>query len=73
MADPQEAIEKHKDPSNGWLIFFFVCFAFVLLGIVMLFARDVNSETPVKPSPGEHGSMLLPGQSGHSFSMRLTS
>lgn len=50
----------HKDPSNGWLIFFFVCFALVLIGIVAFFARDINSEPEVKPASGGHGGMLLP-------------
>jgi hypothetical protein len=65
MADTKEAEGKHKDPSSSWLVFFFCCFAMVLLGIVFLFARDINSETPTKTSPAEHGSMLFPGQSGH--------
>lgn len=64
MADLKEEEGKHNDPSNGWLIFFFVCFAFVLLGIVLFFARDINSETPSKPSAGEHSSMALPVQYG---------
>jgi hypothetical protein len=64
MADLKEAEGKHKDPSSSWLIFFFVCFALVLLGIVFFFARDINSETPSKPSAGEHGSMLFPEQYG---------
>jgi len=49
----------HKDPSSNWLIFFFVCFALVMLGIVIFFARDINKEQPAKPAGG-HGGMILP-------------
>ena len=48
---------EHRDPSNGWLIFFFVCFAIVLIGIAVFFARDINKE----PAPdAAKGSMILP-------------
>lgn len=57
MAEP--AHEEHKDPSVNWLIFFFVVFALIMLGIVVFFARDINKETPVKVAPA-HGGMLLP-------------
>ncbi len=51
----------HKDPSSNWLIFFFVCFALVMLGIVIFFARDINKEQQNKPAPGgAHGGMILP-------------
>ena len=52
--------EKHHDTSANWLYFFFVCFGIIMLGIVFLFARDVNQET-TKPSPSGH-SMILPGE-----------
>jgi len=51
-------VSEHQDPSNRWLIFFFVCFALILIGIVVFFARDVNKEPEVKPaSGGAHGGM----------------
>jgi uncharacterized membrane protein len=47
---------EHQDPSKRWLIFFFVCFALVLIGIVVFFARDINNEPEVKPAAGSaHG------------------
>jgi hypothetical protein len=56
----KEHSEKHADPSSKWLFFFFVCFAIVLLGIVLFFARDINSQPAVAPSSGGHGGMILP-------------
>ncbi len=50
---------EHKDPASNWLIFFFVCFGIVLLGIVIFFARDINKEEPAKVAPA-HGGMILP-------------
>lgn len=50
----------HRDPSFNWLIFFFVCFALVMIGIVVFFARDINKEPEFKAAPGGHGSMILP-------------
>lgn len=52
--------EKHVDPSNRWLYFFFICFALILLGIVIFFARDINSQPDIAPPAGGHGGMLLP-------------
>jgi hypothetical protein len=51
--------EKHSDASAKWLFFFFVCFAIVLLGIVIFFARDVNTQQAPAPGGG-HGGMILP-------------
>ena len=51
---------EHKDPSWSWLIFFFVCFALIMIGIVVFFARDINKEPEVKVAPGAHGGMILP-------------
>ena len=51
---------KHSDASSKWLVFFFVCFAIVLLGIVIFFARDYNSQQSQAPSSGGHGGMILP-------------
>jgi hypothetical protein len=59
MAEAAHTTE-HKDPSFRWLIFFFVCFALVMIGIVVFFARDINNESEVKVAPGGHGSMILP-------------
>jgi hypothetical protein len=50
---------EHKDPSFTWLIFFFVCFALVMIGIVVFFARDINKEPEIKAAPA-HGGMILP-------------
>ena len=60
MAETKEIEGKHKDPSSRWLVFFFCCFAMVMLGIVLLFARDINSEIPANSAPAEHGSMRVP-------------
>ena len=49
----------HKDPASNWLIFFFVCFALIMLGIVIFFARDINKEEPLKAAPA-HGGMIMP-------------
>jgi len=65
MAETTEIEGKHNDPSSGWLVFFFVCFAIVLLGIVVFFARDINSENPSNTAPAEHGSMLMPQKHAH--------
>jgi hypothetical protein len=52
--------EKHADPSSKWLFFFFVCFGIVMLGIVLFFARDINTQPAVAPGSGGHGGMILP-------------
>lgn len=51
----------HKDPSQGWLIFFMVCFVLVVFGIglVARFTYDANAPEPKGPSGGGHG-MILP-------------
>jgi len=49
----------HKDPSQGWLIFFFVCFGIVLLGIVIFFARDVNNQGDAPAESGGHHGMII--------------
>lgn len=51
---------KHVDPSSQWLVFFFVCFGLVMLGIVLFFARDFNSQQTPAPASGGHGGMILP-------------
>jgi uncharacterized membrane protein len=56
--------DKHSDPSSKWLIFFFICFAFVMLGIVIFFARDINTQQPSAPAGG-HGGMILPGDGNY--------
>ena len=61
----------HKDPSQRWLIFFFICFALVLIGIVVFFARDINKEPEVKPSGGAHGGMILPQDKQHMYQIRI--
>jgi hypothetical protein len=53
------AESEHKDSSRSWLIFFFVCFALTLIGIVVFFARDINKESQ-PASTGSHSSMILP-------------
>ena len=60
----------HKDPIYNWLIFFFICFAFVLIGIVVFFARDINKEPDVKPG-GAHGGMILPQDQQHMYQLRI--
>jgi hypothetical protein len=49
----------HKDPAQGWLIFFFVCFGIVLLGIVIFFARDVNDQSNAPAESGGHHGMII--------------
>ena len=49
----------HKDPAQGWLVFFFVCFGIVLLGIVIFFARDVNDQSNAPAESGGHKSMII--------------
>ena len=61
---------EHKDPSGRWLIFFFVCFAFILIGIVVFFAHDINKEQVSQPS-GAHGGMILPQDAQHMYQMRI--
>ncbi len=61
----------HKDPSSNWLIFFFICFALVLLGIVIFFARDINKEPETKPAGGAHGGMILPQDKQHMYQIRI--
>jgi len=45
----------HRDPAQGWLIFFFVCFAMVVfgLGIFAKFTYDVDA--PDVPAAGGGG------------------
>ena len=68
----QAAHEEHKDPSFTWLIFFFVCFALVMIGIVVFFARDINKESEVKVAPGgAHGGMILPSDGKYESHIQL--
>jgi hypothetical protein len=70
LSDGKEAsvsAEQHHDTSQNWLVFFFICFGIVLLGIVALFARNVNDE-PQKPSSGGGHSMILPTEIKSSLS-----
>lgn len=63
---------EHQDPSNRWLIFFFVCFVLVLLGIVVFFARDINKQPEVNPNAGgAHGGMILPQDKEHMYQIRV--
>jgi hypothetical protein len=62
---------EHKDPSNLLLIFFFVCFAIILLGIVIFFARDINKDSELKPGSEGHGSMILPQDKEHMYQSRF--
>jgi uncharacterized membrane protein len=52
--------EKHVDPSQRWLFFFFICFALVMLGIVLFFARDINMQPANAPASGGHSGMISP-------------
>lgn len=62
----------HKDPSNSWLIFFFICFAFILVGIVIFFARDINKQPESQaPAGGAHGGMILPQDQQHMYQIRV--
>lgn len=61
MAEAVHEHKEHKDPSWNWLIFFFVVFALIMIGIVIFFARDINKEPEDKVAPGGgHGGMILP-------------
>jgi hypothetical protein len=61
--------EKHHDTSENWLYFFFVCFGIILLGIVFLFARNVNDEPQQPNSSGGHSMILPQEQASHRFSI----
>jgi len=52
----------HKDPSQTWLIFFFVCFTVTVgaIGLWACFSYHVDDGT-VAPPAGHHG-MILPEQ-----------
>lgn len=55
----------HKDPSQTWLIFFFVCFTLTvgLIGVWAAFAYKVDDGQP--PAGGAHGGghgMIAPEQ-----------
>lgn len=52
--------ETHSDTSKNWLIFFFICFFFTVLGIGLWarFFYDVNAPEP--EAVGGHGGMILP-------------
>ncbi len=54
----------HSNPAAKWLFFFFCCFGTILLGIVIFFARDVNTQNDADKanSGGGHHSMVLPSQ-----------
>jgi hypothetical protein len=49
------SVPGHRDPAQGWLIFFFVCFAMVVfgLGVFANFTYDVNA--PDVPAAGGGG------------------
>lgn len=51
--------EKHNDPSQKWLTFFFVCFGLTVLaiGVFALFTYKVDA--PDAAVSGGHGGMLL--------------
>ncbi len=66
--------EEHKDPSFTWLIFFFVCFSLIMIGIVIFFARDINKEPQVKVQPGgAHGGMILPSDGQYESHVQVRS
>ncbi|MBS1954797.1 MAG: hypothetical protein JST89_11460 [Cyanobacteria bacterium SZAS-4] len=52
----------HKDPSQTWLIFFFVCFTITvgMIGLWACFSYKVDDGTPA-PAGGHHG-MIQPHQ-----------
>jgi hypothetical protein len=57
--------ETHSKANEIWLIFFFICFVIVLVGIGLLAVCTYNVNAPEgKPAAGEHG-MLLPQQHAH--------
>lgn len=46
----------HKDPAQGWLTFFFVCFAMVVfgIGVFAMSTYDVNAPEPTATGGGGH-------------------
>lgn len=46
----------HRDPAQGWLIFFFVCFAMVVFGIGVFakFTYDVDAPEVTTSGGGGH-------------------
>ena len=50
----------HKDTSKGWLIFFFICFALVVLAIGLFAAFTYKVNAPEPHPSGEHSGMILP-------------
>jgi len=63
--------EKHHDTSQAWLYFFFVCFAIILLGIVIFFARNVNDQ-PQPTSGGGHSMIRLEDLDLHGNRVRIS-
>ena len=57
--------ETHSKANEYWLMFFFVCFVIVLVGIglVAAFTYDVNAPEKA-PAGGGHG-MILPQDQAH--------
>ncbi|HEY9679579.1 MAG TPA: hypothetical protein V6C76_16340 [Drouetiella sp.] len=59
---------EHKDPSQTWLIFFFVCFTVTvgMIGLWAALAYRVDNDQP-KPGGGGHGGhgMIQPYQIPH--------
>ncbi len=58
----------HKDPSQTWLIFFFVCFTLVvgMIGLWALLAYHVDDGTAPAGGGGHGHGMILPHQIPHS-------
>jgi len=46
----------HRDPAQGWLTFFFVCFAMVVfgIGVFAMSTYDVNAPEPTATGGGGH-------------------
>ena len=57
----------HKDPSQTWLIFFFVCFTVTVgaIGLWACFSYKVDDGAAAPPA-GHHG-MILPEQIPHPY------
>jgi len=45
---------KHKDPSKGWLIFFFVCFTSSVVAIGVYNCFNYKVDAPEAPVAGGH-------------------
>lgn len=57
---------EHSDVSGAWLIFFFVCFGIVVLGIGVYTAINSSTNPPETKPSGGHSRLTLPQNDPHS-------